>query len=84
MTAYSDVYIEHSSAYFTALNADEQWQRELDFQNIDRYSPEARGSEGSALRMYYNAKLKADESLRLATDNLRSNGRVNEILTLAD
>jgi hypothetical protein len=75
-TTYTDAYIEHGSAYFTALNADDQWQRELDFQNIDRYSDAARGvvGSGSMLRLLYEKKLRADEELRAATAALRANG----------
>jgi hypothetical protein len=80
-TFYSDAYIEHGSAYFTALSADEQWQRELDFQNIDRYSLAAQGiiGSGSALRGLYERKLRADEELRVATDTLRASGTPAEI-----
>lgn len=80
MTTYSDAYIEHGSAYFAALSADDEWQRELDFQYIDRYSPEARGvvGSGSNLRHLYERKLQADEELRNATDRLRANGTQTE------
>lgn len=80
-TCYTDAYINHGVAYFGAMSADEQWQRELNFQNIDRYSPEARGvvGSGSQLRLLYEAKLQADENLRRATDELRVNGTSAEI-----
>jgi hypothetical protein len=79
-TTYTDAYLEYGRAYFAALSADEQWQRELDFQNVDRYSPEARGvvGSGSALRRLYEAKLQADEELRNATDALRVGGTAAE------
>ena len=75
-TYYTDAYLEYGSAYFSALNADEQWQRELDFQNVDRYSNAARGvvGSGSMLRLLYEKKLQADEVLRVATVALRVNG----------
>lgn len=81
MTTYTDAYINHGAAYSDVMNADEQWQRELDFQNIDRYSPEARGvaGSGSMLRNLYEAKLRADEELRHATDELRANGTLAEV-----
>lgn len=81
MTTYTDAYIENSSAYFAAMSADDAWQRELDFQNIDRYSPEARGvvGSGSQLRLLYEAKLQADERLRNAADALRASGTPGEI-----
>lgn len=78
---YTDAYIEHGCAYFAAINADDEWQRELDFQNIDRYSEQARGMAGecSQLRLLYEKKLRADEELRAATDALRANGTQGEI-----
>ena len=78
---YSDAYIEHGNAYFRALNTDEQWQRELDFQNVDRYSDAARGMVGSCsqLRLLYQAKLRADQELREATEALRANGTPSEV-----
>jgi hypothetical protein len=85
-TYYSDAYLEYGSAYFSALSADEQWQRELDFQDIDRYSLEARGVAGSSstLRLLYEKKLQADEALRNATDALRAGGRREEVEVLDD
>lgn len=83
---YSDAYIEHGNAYFRALNADEQWQRELDFQNVDRYSDEARGVVGSCsqLRLLYEAKLQADQELREAIDALRANGMPSEVQAVSE
>lgn len=83
-TYYTDAYLEHGSAYLAALSADEQWQRELDFQNVDRYSDAARGvaGSGSMLRLTYEKKVQADEALRAATDALRANGTQAEIDTL--
>lgn len=79
--AYTDAYLEHGRAYFAALSADEQWQRELDFQNVDRYSSEARGMAGEAsqLRLLYEAKLQADGELRNVTDTLRASGTQAEV-----
>lgn len=79
--AYTDAYLEHGRAYFAALSADEQWQRELDFQDVDRYSPEARGvaGEASQLRLLYEAKLRADEELKSATDTLKASGTEAEV-----
>lgn len=83
-TTYTDAYIEHGRAYFAAMNADDAWQRELDFQHVDRYSPAARGVVGecSQLRLLYKAKLRADEELRMATDALRANGTPGEIAAI--
>lgn len=52
--------------YYIAVNADNDWQAELDAQGIDRYSPAARGVEGSTLRRLYEAKLAADEAMHEA------------------
>lgn len=84
-TTYTDAYLEYGSAYLAALNADDQWQRELDFQNVDRYSPEARGVAGecSQLRLLYEAKVRADEELRDATVALfRLGGTAQEIAVI--
>lgn len=83
---YTDAYLEHGRAYFAALNADDQWQRELDFQNLDRYSDAARGvvGSGSTLRLLYEAKLRADQELRDATDHLRANGSMAEVQVVAE
>lgn len=80
-TTYTDAYLDHGSAYFAALSADDQWQRELDFQNIDRYSDAARGvaGSGSMLRLLYEAKVRANQKLREATDRLRATGTQAEI-----
>lgn len=79
MANYTEAYIENGRAYFAALSADEAWQKELDFQNIGRYSKAATGTEGSALRLLYNAKLRADEALRNAITELRKAGTHDEI-----
>lgn len=83
---YSNAYIEHGSAYFRALSADKQWQRELDSQNIDRYSDAARGvtGSGSILRLLYEAKLRADQELRDATDALKVSGTPGEIQAVSE
>jgi len=81
---YSDAYIDHGNAYFRALSADDQWQRELDVQNVDRYSTEAHGTEGSALHSLYGRKLQADQDLRDATDALRLAGKPAEIQAVAE
>ena len=83
-TDYSDAYENYGSASFAALSADNQWQRELDFQNIDRYSPEARGvaGSGSLLRLLYEKKLQADEALRDTAETLRADGRESEIAVI--
>jgi len=83
---YTDAYLEYGSAYFLALNADSQWQRELDFQNIDRYSSAARGvaGSGSMLRLLYEAKVRAGENLRTATEALRANGTSAEIEAISE
>lgn len=82
--AYTDAYMEYGCAYFSALSADEQWQRELDFQGVDRWSDAARGvaGSGSLLRLLYEKKLRADGELRQAVDALRVSGTQAEIAWL--
>ena len=78
---HTDACLEYGRVYFAALSADGQWQRELDFQNIDRYSDAARGvvGSGSMLRLLYEARLQTDKELKNATDALRANGTQSEI-----
>lgn len=78
-TNYSDAYIEYGAVYFASLVANNQWQRELDFRQLDRYSAEAKGEDGSLLRNLHLRKLDADEELQRATERLRQVGTAMEV-----
>lgn len=58
-------------AYNAAIEADNVWQTELDTQKIDRYSVEAKGTDGSNLRQLYERKIEADNQRRELTDLMR-------------
>lgn len=44
------------AAYRDAIGADHAWQSELEARGVERYSKQAKGSEGSSLRELYSAK----------------------------
>ena len=67
------------TAQDAAKAADDAWQAELDRLGIARYSKEAKGLAGSALRSLYDAKLAADAECRVLTDTMRQFQDVNQI-----
>lgn len=67
------------AAQDAAKEADNNWQAELDRQGIERYSKQARGTQGSVLRNLYDRKVATADRQADLTSIIRRYQDPNQI-----